>query len=186
MLRALVEFRIRGVKVLILFGSTLDVSLILSSRPTSRSCSVSSLMILSFMVKLGLRFVLWLGQGLYYCSFHFQFIDDTPELFKLVQSQNRAQKVLAYLGDLAVNGSGIKGQLVRRPQSALFLVIGSISSRENRDSPMRPSFRSSPIAKIPMALLSMHLSPANKVGETSSWSMVQLVSPRPYVSTRVY
>jgi pyruvate carboxylase len=39
-----------------------------------------------------------------------QFIDDTPELFKLVLSQNRAQKLLAYLGDLAVNGSSIKGQ----------------------------------------------------------------------------
>jgi len=41
-----------------------------------------------------------------------QFIDDTPELFKLVLSQNRAQKLLAYLGDLAVNGSSIKGQTV--------------------------------------------------------------------------
>jgi pyruvate carboxylase len=41
-----------------------------------------------------------------------QFIDDTPDLFKLVQSQNRAQKLLAYLGDLAVNGSSIKGQTV--------------------------------------------------------------------------
>ncbi len=43
----------------------------------------------------------------------FKFIDDTPDLFKLVQSQNRAQKLLAYLGDLAVNGSSIKGQIVR-------------------------------------------------------------------------
>jgi pyruvate carboxylase len=42
-----------------------------------------------------------------------QFIDDTPDLFKLVQSQNRAQKLLAYLGDLAVNGSSIKGQQVK-------------------------------------------------------------------------
>lgn len=38
------------------------------------------------------------------------FIDDTPELFKLVESQNRAQKLLAYLGDVAVNGSSIMGQ----------------------------------------------------------------------------
>ncbi|BGP04845.1 Pyruvate carboxylase [Rhodotorula toruloides] len=38
------------------------------------------------------------------------FIDDTPELFNLVNSQNRAQKLLSYLGDLAVNGSSIKGQ----------------------------------------------------------------------------
>ncbi|MCO5573440.1 hypothetical protein L7F22_027211 [Adiantum nelumboides] len=37
-------------------------------------------------------------------------IDDTPELFKLVPSKNRAQKLLAYLGDVAVNGSSIKGQ----------------------------------------------------------------------------
>ncbi|KAJ5225413.1 Pyruvate carboxylase [Penicillium chermesinum] len=34
-----------------------------------------------------------------------------PELFALVSSQNRAQKLLSYLGDLAVNGSSIKGQI---------------------------------------------------------------------------
>ncbi|KAF2474487.1 pyruvate carboxylase [Lindgomyces ingoldianus] len=39
------------------------------------------------------------------------FIDDSPELFALIGSQNRAQKLLAYLGDLAVNGSQIKGQI---------------------------------------------------------------------------
>ncbi|KAI2629876.1 pyruvate carboxylase [Hypoxylon sp. NC1633] len=39
------------------------------------------------------------------------FIDDTPQLFDLVGSQNRAQKLLAYLGDIAVNGSSIKGQI---------------------------------------------------------------------------
>ena len=39
-----------------------------------------------------------------------QFIDDTPQLFQLVPSQNRAQKLLSYLGDLVVNGSSIKGQ----------------------------------------------------------------------------
>jgi pyruvate carboxylase len=49
------------------------------------------------------------------CGAAQQFIDDTPELFKLVQSQNRAQKLLAYLGDIAVNGSAIKGQTVRPP-----------------------------------------------------------------------
>jgi pyruvate carboxylase len=38
------------------------------------------------------------------------FIDDTPDLFKLVSSQNRAQKLLSYLGDIAVNGSSILGQ----------------------------------------------------------------------------
>src|SRR5690606_1272644 len=38
-------------------------------------------------------------------------IDDTPSLFGLMKSQNRAQNLLAYLGDLAVNGSSIKGQV---------------------------------------------------------------------------
>ncbi|KAL1918699.1 uncharacterized protein VTP21DRAFT_2721 [Calcarisporiella thermophila] len=39
------------------------------------------------------------------------FIDDTPELFQLVRSQNRAQRLLAYMADVAVNGSQIKGQM---------------------------------------------------------------------------
>ncbi|CAG8526782.1 15237_t:CDS:10, partial [Dentiscutata heterogama] len=39
------------------------------------------------------------------------FIDDTPELFRLVGSKNRAQKILKYLGDVVVNGSSIKGQI---------------------------------------------------------------------------
>ena len=32
-------------------------------------------------------------------------------MFTLIGSQNRAQKLLAYLGDLAVNGSQVKGQM---------------------------------------------------------------------------
>lgn len=76
MLRALVEFRIRGVKTNIPFlGSLL-------THPT---------------------FI----EGTCWTTF----IDDTPELFALVGSQNRGQKLLAYLGDLAVNGSSIKGQI---------------------------------------------------------------------------
>ncbi|CDS04740.1 Putative Pyruvate carboxylase [Lichtheimia ramosa] len=39
------------------------------------------------------------------------FIDDTPDLFRLVQYQNRAQRMLGYLGDVVVNGSQIKGQV---------------------------------------------------------------------------
>ena len=76
MLRALVEFRIRGVKTNIPFLASL------LTHPTfiEGSCWTT-------------------------------FIDDTPELFALVGSQNRAQKLLAYLGDLAVNGSSIKGQM---------------------------------------------------------------------------
>lgn len=75
MLRALVEFRIRGVKTNIPFLFRL----------------------LTHDVFIGGK--TWTT-----------FIDDTPELFKLVQTQNRAQKLLAYLGDIAVNGSSIKGQ----------------------------------------------------------------------------
>lgn len=76
MLRALVEFRIRGVKTNIPFLCSL------LTHPTfiAGNCWTT-------------------------------FIDDTPELFSLVGSQNRAQKLLAYLGDIAVNGSSIKGQI---------------------------------------------------------------------------
>ncbi|KAH8792705.1 putative pyruvate carboxylase [Hyaloscypha finlandica] len=76
MLRALVEFRIRGVKTNIPFLASL------LTHPTfiDGNCWTT-------------------------------FIDDTPQLFDLVGSQNRAQKLLAYLGDLAVNGSSIKGQI---------------------------------------------------------------------------
>ncbi|KAH7027536.1 pyruvate carboxylase [Microdochium trichocladiopsis] len=75
-LRALIEFRVRGVKTNIPFlGSLL-------THPTfiDGNCWTT-------------------------------FIDDTPQLFDLIGSQNRAQKLLAYLGDVAVNGSSIKGQV---------------------------------------------------------------------------
>ncbi|GAA5994110.1 hypothetical protein JCM5350_008098 [Sporobolomyces pararoseus] len=75
MLRALVEFRIRGVKTNIPFLFRV------LSHPTFVAGDA------------------WTT-----------FIDDTPELFNLVTSQNRAQKLLGYLGDLVVNGSSIKGQ----------------------------------------------------------------------------
>jgi len=75
-LRALIEFRIRGVKTNIPFLASL------LTHPTfiDGNCWTT-------------------------------FIDDTPQLFDLVGSQNRAQKLLAYLGDVAVNGSSIKGQI---------------------------------------------------------------------------
>ncbi|ETN38335.1 pyruvate carboxylase [Cyphellophora europaea CBS 101466] len=76
MLRALVEFRIRGVKTNIPFLASL------LTHPT---------------------FI----EGTCWTTF----IDDTPELFKLIGTQNRAQKLLQYLGDLAVNGSSIAGQV---------------------------------------------------------------------------
>jgi len=76
MIRALVEFRIRGVKTNIPFLASL------LTHPTfiDGTCWTT-------------------------------FIDDTPELFDLVSGQNRAQKLLSYLGDIAVNGSSIKGQI---------------------------------------------------------------------------
>ncbi|CAN8099146.1 unnamed protein product [Discula destructiva] len=75
-LRALVEFRIRGVKTNIPFL----LSLLNHSTFIDGNCWTT-------------------------------FIDDTPQLFDLIGSQNRAQKLLAYLGDLTVNGSSIKGQV---------------------------------------------------------------------------
>ncbi|KAJ7065920.1 pyruvate carboxylase [Mycena belliarum] len=95
MLRALVEFRIRGVKTNIPFLFRL----------------------LTHDVFIGGK--TWTT-----------FIDDTPELFKLVQSQNRAQKLLAYLGDLAVNGSSIKGQ-VGEPGLKDDVVIPKFQNRED-------------------------------------------------------
>ncbi|KAK0523714.1 pyruvate carboxylase [Tilletia horrida] len=76
MLRALVEFRIRGVKTNIPF-----------------------------------LFRLLTHEAFQTANTWTTMIDDTPELFNLVQSKNRAQKLLAYLGDMAVNGSSIKGQV---------------------------------------------------------------------------
>ncbi|KAK3393485.1 pyruvate carboxylase [Podospora didyma] len=75
-LRALIEFRIRGVKTNIPFIASLLTHPVF----VAGNCWTT-------------------------------FIDDTPSLFDLVGSQNRAQKLLAYLGDVAVNGSSIKGQV---------------------------------------------------------------------------
>lgn len=76
MIRALIEFRIRGVKTNIPFLLTL------LTHPTfiESECWTT-------------------------------FIDDTPSLFEMVSSRNRAQKILHYIADLAVNGSSIKGQV---------------------------------------------------------------------------
>ncbi|KAI6149724.1 hypothetical protein BKA82DRAFT_997975 [Pisolithus tinctorius] len=105
MLRALVEFRIRGVKTNIPFLFRL----------------------LTHDVFIGGK--TWTT-----------FIDDTPELFKLVQSQNRAQKLLAYLGDLAVNGSSIKGQS-GDPGLKEEIVIPKLENRDHPSgSPLDTSF----------------------------------------------
>ncbi|KAG6849292.1 hypothetical protein H0H93_009722 [Arthromyces matolae] len=98
MLRALVEFRIRGVKTNI-----------------------------PFLFRL-LTHDIFIG-GKTWTTF----IDDTPDLFKLVQTQNRAQKLLAYLGDLAVNGSAIKGQ-TGEPGLKTEIVIPKLQSREDPEN----------------------------------------------------
>ncbi|VDB88581.1 unnamed protein product [Peniophora sp. CBMAI 1063] len=99
MLRALVEFRIRGVKTNIPFLFRLLTHDVFVGGKT------------------------WTT-----------FIDDTPELFKLVQSQNRAQKLLAYLGDIAVNGSSIKGQ-TGEPGLKDEIVIPKLQNRDDPDGP---------------------------------------------------
>lgn len=96
MLRALVEFRIRGVKTNI-----------------------------PFLIKLLTHPTFVEGQ----CWT--TFIDDTPALFDLIGSQNRAQKLLAYLGDLAVNGSQIKGQ-IGEPKFKGEIAIPKIYSKDGQ------------------------------------------------------
>lgn len=51
-----------------------------------------------------------------------------------MQSQNRAQKLLAYLGDLAVNGSSIKGQS-GEPGLKEDIVIPKFEGREGPNDP---------------------------------------------------
>lgn len=76
MLRALVEFRIRGVKTNIPFL----LALLTNETFVKGQCWTT-------------------------------FIDDTPKLFEMLTSQNRAQKLLAFLAELTVNGSQVTGQI---------------------------------------------------------------------------
>ncbi|RKP34990.1 pyruvate carboxylase [Dimargaris cristalligena] len=61
------------------------------------------------------------------------FIDDTPELFDIMKSQNRAHKILAYLGDMIVNGSSVKGQ-VGEPKHLMHVEIPQL---ERPDGPLK-------------------------------------------------
>lgn len=76
MLRALIEFRIRGVKTNIPFL----LALLTHETFIKGNCWTT-------------------------------FIDDTPKLFEMMTSQNRAQKLLAFLAELTVNGSQVAGQI---------------------------------------------------------------------------
>ena len=109
MLRALVEFRIRGVKTNIPFLASLLTNPVF----INGTCWTT-------------------------------FIDDTPSLFDLIGSQNRAQKLLAYLGDVAVNGSSIKGQM-GEPKFKGDIIIpelfNSDGSKVNVDEPCKTGWR---------------------------------------------
>ncbi|KAH9817180.1 hypothetical protein DFH28DRAFT_926723 [Melampsora americana] len=100
MLRALVEFRIRGVKTNIPF----------LFRVLSHETFVA-------------------------CQTWTTFIDDTPALFHLISSQNRAQKLLGYLGDLVVNGSSIKGQQ-GEPGLKEEIIIPQFAHRTDPEKPL--------------------------------------------------
>jgi pyruvate carboxylase len=54
-----------------------------------------------------------------------------PELFALIGSANRAQKLLSYLGDLAVNGSQIKGQ-IGEPKFKGDIIIPQIVDKQGK------------------------------------------------------
>lgn len=56
-----------------------------------------------------------------------------------MQSQNRAQKLLAYLGDLAVNGSSIKGQ-TGEPGLKDEVVVPKFESRDGDGTPLDTTF----------------------------------------------
>lgn len=117
-------------------------------------------------------------------SCDFQFIDDTPDLFKLVQSQNRAQKLLAYLGDLAVNGSSIKGQVVRNFPLVIRLEANISMRRENQVSSRTLSF---PVFLAEKTLLhpSTPCCLVRSVGVTSLSSMDQRPSQKLFANTPV-
>jgi len=121
MLRALVEFRIRGVKTNI-----------------------------PFLLRLLTHDVFVAGNT------WTTFIDDTPSLFNLLQSQNRAQKLLAYLADVVVNGSSIKGQ-VGEPAYLEKLTIPTLKDRAdpskilNTSEPCQEGWRSILVQKGPEA-----------------------------------
>ncbi|BFZ57918.1 pyruvate carboxylase [Savitreella phatthalungensis] len=79
-LRALIEFRVRGLKTNIPFLLRLVTSDVFQD-----------------------------------ATYWTTYIDDTPDLFKLYRSADRATKILTYLGELVVNGTQIVGQ-VGEPQ----------------------------------------------------------------------
>lgn len=98
MLRALIEFRIRGVKTNIPFL----LALLTNDTFIKGDCWTT-------------------------------FIDDTPSLFEMMTSQNRGQKILAFLAELIVNGSQVVGQL-GVPKLTTDVIIPDLIDRETGEA----------------------------------------------------
>lgn len=95
MIRALKEFRIRGIKV----------------KKSLKNYLASLMVILKndrvfFVLQTNIPFLLNVLQNPTFLSgsTDTNFIDENPQLFEMKPSQNRAQKLLHYLGELKVNG----------------------------------------------------------------------------------
>ncbi|CAK4029698.1 pyruvate carboxylase [Lecanosticta acicola] len=102
-LRALVEFRIRGLKTNIPFLA----SLLTHPQFIDGQCWTT-------------------------------FIDDTPELFKLIGSQNRAQKLLSYLGELIVNGPQVVGQIGESKLKSEAVIPELVDGKGNKIDTSKP------------------------------------------------
>ena len=70
------------------------------------------------------------------------FIDDTPELFEQRLSQNRAQKLLYYLGELVVNGTQIQGLMGKPGKITPQVPILEGMNEENMAVPCEYGWRS--------------------------------------------
>lgn len=60
---------------------------------------------------------------------HTDFVDQTPELFEFPPVQNRANKLLSYIGDLVVNGVSVAGAM-NRPVSRVEPIIPATTSQK--------------------------------------------------------
>jgi pyruvate carboxylase len=57
------------------------------------------------------------------------FVDDTPELFVFPERRNRAQRLLRYLGEVAVNGARVPGATTAKPSKLTAVVPESPKDR---------------------------------------------------------
>ncbi len=64
------------------------------------------------------------------------FVDDTPELFVFPPRKNRAQRLLRYLAEVAVNGAQVPGMTAARPSS-----IAAVPPRSDEEVPAPQGWR---------------------------------------------